>query len=565
MKRRIFRSTILVALAVLIASYAVITSFLYDHFGEMLERQMEDSLSLASEGVACAGLTYLENLSYDDFRLTWVAENGEVLFDSEAEEDAMENHRNREEVREALSGGEGEDRRYSSTVMEETLYYARRLEDATVLRISMSRASSLVLLLGMLWPIALVILLAAALSAWLAHHEARTITEPLNKLNLDHPLENQVYEELHPLLERIAQQHQQIDETLQELRRRKREFEESISGMKEGLVLFNEAGEILSVNPAAQQILGMDEQAVGQAFRAWESQKDVVRAMEECAQRGHGETRCVRNETEYQYDFSRIEADGQLVGTVLLIFDVTEQAQLERTRREFTANVSHELKTPLQSIMGSAELMESGMVQAEDLPRFVERIRTESARLVTLIEDIIRLSQMDTGMAFPVEDVDLLELSQEAAAATDRAAREKDIRMTVEGKPAVIVGVPQFLFELVYNLCDNAVKYNRVHGAVRVSIRETEQEVLLSVSDTGIGVPREHLPRIFERFYRVDKSHSRQSGGTGLGLSIVKHAAACHHAKVRMESEVGKGTVVTVAFPKGSGRQQERPGGLPEA
>lgn len=549
MKQKIFRSTVLAALVVLLASCTIIMSYLYDYFGGIQEQQLRDELSLAQAGVENFGLAYLEDINNHEYRLTWVAETGEVLFDSRALEQTMENHGDRDEIRTAFACGEGTESRYSSTMMEKTVYYARRLADGTVLRISASHATVGLLLLGMLWPIAMVMILAVVLSAVLAHRMAKNITEPLNRLNLDQPLENDVYEELSPLLERIHRQHRQIDRNLRELKRRKADFEQITACMQEGLVLMNEQGIVVSINPAALKIFQTDRSSVGRDFLTLEHRYEVGQALEMCFESGHGEARCFRNGVEYQFDFSRINTDGQTVGAVLLVFDVTEQAQAERTRREFTANVSHELKTPLQSIMGSAELMENGLVKPEDMPRFVGHIRTESSRLMSLIDDIIHLSQLDDGAQLPMEPVDLLDVVNEAAKAIAVAAQARNINISIQGTSAMVKGVPQLLFELVYNLCDNAVNYNVDHGSVCISVTSQENGVRLSVKDTGIGIPPEHIPRIFERFYRVDKSHSKESGGTGLGLSIVKHAAACHQAKVDIHSEVGKGTEITVLFP----------------
>lgn len=549
MKRKIFRSTMLVALAVLLASLAIVTSFLYNYFGGIQEQQMQDELGLAIAGVESSGRAYLQTLDCGEYRLTWITKDGQVLFDTQADADAMENHADRQEIRDALERGEGKDSRYSSTMMEKRLYYARRLPDDTVLRISVRRAAAWVLLLGMMQPVVVVLVLAVVLSALLARRQARRIMEPLNQLDLDRPLENDAYEELAPLLERIYRQHRQIDAQVQELKRRKEDFQQITASMKEGLILLNEEGRVISINPAAQTIFRVDDACIGKDFLTIERGCDVNRAMEQGFREGHGEVRCERNGTAYQFDFSRIESDGETVGAVLLVFDVTEQARLEQVRREFTANVSHELKTPLQTIMGSAELLENGLAKAEDVPRFVAHIRTESARLMALIDDILQLSRMDAGVPLPEEPVDLQDIAGEAVEAVRTAAEAKGVTIQLQGESAPMQGISRLLFELVYNLCDNGVKYNVEGGTVTVVVRPEGGKVRLQVQDTGIGIPSEHLPRIFERFYRVDQSHSRASGGTGLGLSIVKHAAACHHAQVDLQSTVGKGTMVTVVFP----------------
>lgn len=535
-------------MAVLLASFTIILTCLYDYFAGIQENQLKDELTLAAAGVEKSGLDYLEDLDYRRYRITWVAEDGNVIFDSAAEENTMENHAGRTEIKNAFASGEGADTRYSSTLMEKTIYYARRIQDGTVLRISVSRATAGLLVIGMFQPIAVVILLAIILSAVLAKKSANRITEPLLNLNLEQPLENDSYEELAPLLERIHRQHKQIVSAMRELKKRKDEFAQITQSMSEGLVLLNEQGIILAINPAAKRIFHADGKCVGKDFLTIERSYDISQALEKGNAEGHSEIRCKRDGSEYQFDFSRISSDEQTIGTVVLAFDITQQATAERTRREFTANVSHELKTPLQSIMGSAELIENGMVKQEDMHRFVGRIRTEASRLVSLIDDIIHLSQMDDAVQMPMESVDLYDIACEAMRSVQDAAAARDITLELNGQHHTVLGVPRLLFELVYNLCDNAVKYNVEHGSVQISLAQQGEQVVLAVKDTGIGIPAEHIPRIFERFYRVDKSHSKDSGGTGLGLSIVKHAAACHHAKVEIQSEVGKGTEVSVVF-----------------
>ena len=351
-------------------------------------------------------------------------------------------------------------------------------------------------------------------------------------------------------MKRINSQRTQIDEQMRDLERRTSQFEQITGSMNEGLVLLDDKGVILSINPAAQRLFGTDGTCVGRDFLTVDRTPTLNRAIQSTMADGHKEIRCERSGREYQFDISPIHAEGKVVGAVLLTFDVTEQAFAERNRREFTANVSHELKTPLQSIIGSAELMENGLVKEEDVPRFVGHIRQEAARLVTLIEDIIRLSQLDEGGELPREDVDLLALAQEAGSALQSAAQTAKVSVAVEGEPIHLTGVRRLLYEVVYNLCDNAIKYNVPGGSVTVIVSEVEKNAVLIVKDTGIGIPPEHQSRVFERFYRVDKSHSKASGGTGLGLSIVKHAVQYHGGKLELQSQEGKGTTVMVCLPK---------------
>ena len=552
MTRKIFLSIMAAAAVVLLCSVLIIMGCLYDYFGGVQERQLEDELALAQTGVECSGKTYLKALEGESYRLTWIAPSGEVLFDSQADESSMENHAQREEVRQALETGEGQSSRYSSTLLEKTIYYAKKLTDGSILRISISRATAGVLVMGMLQPMLVVLAAALILALVLAKRISARIVAPLNRLDLEKPLENDTYEELSPLLTRINQQRRQIDAQMRTLQQKKDEFAQITASMNEGLVLMNEKGTVLSINPAARALFHAEPDCVGRDFLTVERSHEISCAIRRALEEGHAELRVERGGHEYQLDISRIESEGTVIGAVLLAFDVTEQAFAERNRREFTANVSHELKTPLQSIMGSAELIENGLVKQEDMPRFVGHIRTEAARLVTLIEDIIRLSQLDEGGELPFEPVDLKKLAEEASASLASAAAEKQVTIRVHGDDRQITTVRRLASEIIYNLCDNAVKYNREGGSVDVTIDGTAHGAVVTVQDTGIGIPPEHQSRVFERFYRVDKSHSRQSGGTGLGLSIVKHAVQYLGGRIELESQPGKGTTMRVHFPDGN-------------
>ena len=549
MTKRIFRSTLLVGVAVLAASLVLVMGALYSYFGRVQESQLRDELSLAAVGVEKNGSDYLVQLRSEQYRITWLRGDGTVLYDTQADAATMENHAQREEVQQALATGEGESSRYSSTLLQKTVYYAKRLPDGTVLRLSAVRVTAGVLVLNMLQPILLVLATALILSGVLAGRLARRITEPLNRLDLEQPLENDTYEELAPLLRRMEHQRLLLRQQMDELKRRSEEFEQITGSMNEGLLLLDEAGTVLSINPAAQRLLGANTDCVGQDLLTVDRDVALSEAVREAKAQGHSEFRGQRNGREYQFDVTRIQSEGRTAGVVLLVFDVTERAFAERNRREFTANVSHELKTPLQGIIGSAELLENGMVKQEDVPRFVGHIRAEAQRLVTLIGDIIRLSQLDEGEPMPTEPVELLAVAQEAAENLQGAAAARDVTVTVEGEPVEIPGVKRLLYEIVYNLCDNAIKYNVAGGSVRLTVARCGAEAAVTVADTGIGIPTDQQSRVFERFYRVDKSHSKASGGTGLGLSIVKHAVQYHHGTIHLQSEVGKGTEIRVTFP----------------
>lgn len=549
MTKKIFQSILLVAGCVLLASLLIIMGFLYDYFGGVEENQLRDELSLAAAAVEDGGTDYLSQLTADRCRLTWIAADGSVLYDTKTNAESLENHASRAEVSQALATGTGESTRYSSTLMEKTMYYAQRLDDGTVLRISISRATVGMIAVGMIQPLLIVLIVALILSGLLARRLSRRIVDPLNSLDLEHPLDNDAYEELSPLLKRIHHQHVEIQTQLRELREKTDEFTQITGSMREGLVLLDEHGSILSINAAAQALFGADAQCVGRDFLTIERSHEISAAIQAAAADGHSEVRAERAGRVYQFDISRITSDGTFLGTVILAFDITEQEFAERNRREFTANVSHELKTPLQGIIGSAELIENGMVRPDDLPRFVGHIHAEAARLVTLIDDIIRLSQLDEGDAMPTEPVDLLAVSQEAAENLHDAAAARNVTVSVTGQPAVLPGVRRLIYEIVYNLCDNAIKYNRDGGRVDVTVAADAGGSSITVADTGIGIAPEHQARVFERFYRVDKSHSKASGGTGLGLSIVKHAVQYHHGRIELESTPGTGTTIRVVFP----------------
>ena len=550
MTKKIFRSPLLVAVCALLASLVLIMGCLYDYFAGLQSQALRDELTLAASGVSQGGETYLDTIDSNRYRLTWIAPDGTVLYDTQADTSTMETHAAREEVQQALAAGEGESSRYSQTLLEKTIYVARRIDDGSVLRICVSRQTLAVLLLGMLQPVLVILLAAMIFSALLAKRLSRRIVEPLNAIDLDHPLEAKAYDEIAPLLGRINRQHEQIDDQLRELQRKTDEFTHITQSMPEGLVLLDNKNVILSINPSASKLFSAQAGCVGQNFLTLDRSTDVSQAIDRARETGHSETRVELSGRIYQFDISRIESAGEKIGAVLLCFDITERETAEQARREFTANVSHELKTPLQGIIGSAELIENGMVKTEDMPRFIGHIGAEAQRLVALIADIIRLSQLDEGVEMPKENVELLSLAGEVAEDLRAAADKASVTITTDGQSSIVFGVRRLLYEMLYNLCDNAIKYNRPGGSVRIHVENREQEAAISVLDTGIGIAPEHQSRIFERFYRVDKSHSKASGGTGLGLSIVKHAAMYHGGKVALESEPGRGTEIRVTLPK---------------
>lgn len=549
MTKKIFKSILIVAGTVLLASIVIIMGCLYEYFSNIQKDKLADELDIAASAVELYGTDYLKNIDSERYRITWIQADGKVIYDTQAGADSMENHADRQEVKQALAEGEGSSSRYSDTLMEKTSYYARLLDDGSVLRVSTTYATAGLLVLGMLQPILVVLIAALVLSGILARRISKRIVEPMNSIDLDRPLENDTYEELSPLLNRINQQHKEIEMQMRYLKQRTDEFTQITESMKEGLILIDNKGNVLSINEAAQNILETDSDCIGQSFLSIERSRNINNAIQSAFEEGHSEIYAQYGSREYQVDISRIESGGETVGAVLLAFDITEQQNAQRNRREFTANVSHELKTPLQGIIGSAELIENGMVKPEDMPRFIGHIRKEASRLVTLIEDIIRLSQLDEGRQMPSEQVDLFELADEVKSVLEGACEAKNINMKLMGEHVFVDGVKRLLYEIIYNLCDNAVKYNNEGGIADIDISSDEKNAYITVRDSGIGIPQDQQERVFERFYRVDKSHSKESGGTGLGLSIVKNAVSYHNGTVSMKSEPGNGTEIRVALP----------------
>ena len=548
MTKKIFRSIITVAMVVLLASLFIASSFLYDYFNKSQVTQLKEELSLVATNVDKVGTEYFDNFDSSVFRFTLVSADGSVLYDSQAKAEDMENHLDREEIAEALENGNGSSARYSSTLTERTFYEATRLQNGNVLRISISQVTVGALILGMLPAICAIVLISIVVALVLSHKMAKSIVKPLNELDLENPAENETYEELTPILTKINKQHKQITRQMRELKQKSDEFEQITASMNEGLVLLDKKGIVLSINAAAKKLFSADETAVGRDFLTLDRSTDMSRAIEKALDGKRAEFREERNGSEYQFVINRTESDGKTVGIVILCFDVTETAFAERNRKEFTANVSHELKTPLQSIIGSAELLENGLVKPEDTKRFVGNIKNEATRLVSLINDIIRLSQLDEDSEPATESVDLYDVANEVVEILTVSAAKKQVELHLNGEPCVMNGIRRYLYEIIYNLCDNAIRYNKDGGKVIVDLKNKDSNIILSVSDTGIGIPDEHQSRIFERFYRVDKSHSKETGGTGLGLSIVKHAVAYHGGKIKLESTVNVGTTITVCF-----------------
>lgn len=524
---------------------------LYTYFTDGQMEQLKSQAKLIARGASEGGIAYLESLDDLNCRVTWVSGDGGVLYDSENSTDNLENHLQREEIQNALDYGYGESTRYSVTYMAYAVYVAQRLPDGSLIRLSMVQYTVPSLLLRVGQPICVVILVMIIVCLWLAYRLANVVVHPLNSLNLDDPLSNVGYEEIKPLLMRMDSQQRQMKANQVKLMRKQRELDTVTNNMCEGLVLMNESCTVLTMNPAAAKIMGLVRPYVGVNFLSLTHANVLEPLMQRALSGSHGEDVVELPLGQYQVDASPVRSGDKVSGVVLVMFDITEKRLAEVQRREFTANVSHELKTPLHAISGYAELLKSGMVQPEDVPGFSEKIYAEAQRMVRLVEDILKLSRLDEGARdMQREQVDLYVLASETVRMLTPAAEKVDVSISLTGESTRIVGIPQLLSGILMNLCTNAVKYNRPGGCVEVSVTDETDAVVLTVADTGIGIPAEHQQRIFERFYRVDKSHSKSVGGTGLGLSIVKHSALIHNAKVELESRENVGTTIRIRFPK---------------
>lgn len=550
MTKRIFRSILLVAAAVLLASFVLITGVLYDYFSNNQMEQLRAQTALAAQGVEKSGESYFAGLGSHGTRLTWIAADGTVLYDSTATAAKMENHADREEVSSALKTGMGESTRYSTTLMERQLYCAQRLHDGTVVRLSCEQYTPLMLVLGMLQPVIVIAAAALAVSGVLASGLSKRIVRPLNELRLDEPDKIETYPELAPLTDKLRSQQNQLRAQEKELRQRRDEFDAATENMIEGLVLLNERGTILSINKSATKLLDISRYCVGKDILLLNNSRQMQELLGRARSGEHCEMPVEHGGISYTVYASPVVSGERIAGTVLLVLDMTEKEKAEKLRREFSANVSHELKTPLHTISGCAELLANGMVKPDDIPRFAAQIQSESKRMIALIEDIIKLSHLDEGAGDMQRcDADLAAIARATVENLRPAAKAADVALSVNACPAVIKnGIPQLLEAIVYNLCENAIKYNRPGGFVKVSVEKNADGTVLTVEDNGIGIPAEQQERIFERFYRVDKSHSKEVGGTGLGLSIVKHAAALHNAKISMHSAPDEGTSISVVF-----------------
>lgn len=550
MTKKIFRTTLSATLGIVLVTILMIMGFLYNYFNHIQREQLRTQTALASQGISFEGKDYFENLKTLNVRITWVDNKGQVLYDTQSDAKHMKNHANRQEIKEAIKSGYGESTRWSATLTEKSIYAAQRLNNGTIVRLSVAQQTIFYLLLGMMSPLAIIILLAIILSVLIARYIAKKVSEPLNNIDLDHPLSNDSYEEITPLLRRLDSHQAKIQHQKLLLQKRQKEFDTIISKIKEGMILLDDQARIVSINAEALKLFQINDDWHGR-FMMEVSRDLTLKDLIDQGLKGKKKEANIDIENNHYRVLVRPTTDNNRVtGLVVLLFDVTDQLQMEQLQREFTANVSHELKTPLHVISGYSELLANQMVPNEEVPQFAAKIHKESERLVKLVEDIINLSHLDEQEKLPQETVNLYDLTQKVLEGLQAKADKKHIQINFNGEEAILRGNPVLLNSLVYNLCDNAITYNHEKGQVNVTLKNSPDTITLEVSDTGLGIAEKDKKRIFERFYRVDKSRSKIVGGTGLGLSIVKSALDFHNGSIKVDSHLGQGTTMTVLLHK---------------
>lgn len=550
MNKKIFRSSMLTVFLVLVAAITLIMGVLFHVFEKQIQAELMNEAEFLAHAVENEGTGYFDNLKSMNNRITLVNQNGTVLFDSVADISTLDNHGDREEIREAMEYGKGMSIRYSTTLTEKTVNCALRLSNGSILRVSTEQYTVITILLGMLQPILVIMLIALILTLVLSSRVSRSIIDPINRLDLETPENNDTYEELTPLLRKIADQKQTIEKQLSDAHKTQKEFNLITENMSEGFLVIDQDANLLTYNPAALKLLDITP-PYDRSVLLFCRTKEFRNVISDALSGKRAENIMVREERSYSLIANPVFQEEAVLGAVIVILDITESEKRDTLRREFTANVSHELKTPLTSISGFAELMKAGNVAKEDTIDFSKSIYDEAQRLITLVNDIIKLSELDgQSISYEKEPVDLYELSEEVIGRLKNESDKRNVALHLIGNNAEIMGVRKILDEMLYNLCDNAIKYNKEGGKVEIMVSQTQDSVNVMVRDTGIGIPAAHQGRVFERFYRVDKSHSKKVGGTGLGLAIVKHGAIYHHAKISMESSTDTGTAISLTFSK---------------
>ena len=551
MTKKIFKSIMFVCALVLTVGLAAVMGILYSNFDGQMRKELSKEAAYLAYGVEQQGVDYLKNIKDKSARITYIDQDGTVLFDNEADVSEMKNHSDRTEFQKAEKYGAGESSRYSDTLSEKTIYYALRLKDGTVLRVSGTQDSVLALVENLIFPLCGLLCLMLILSGIMASAISKRIVKPINELDLESPKENQVYEELSPLLSKIHRQNREIQNQLELAKQQQEEFSLITENMQEGLIVIDKYTMILSANSSAWNLFHMDRVCQGESVYCLDREEEFRHAIEQVLSGEHTELVLKLNGSDIQLIANPVIRDKKTEGAVVLLVNVTEKLERESLRREFSANVSHELKTPLTSISGFAEIMQGGLVKCEDIPQFAGRIYKESQRLLQLVEDVIQISQLDEEKtSYTWEPVDVYQVCKNAFESLKEKAKRLNVHLYICGEYMKMEAVRTLLEEAIYNVCDNAIKYNRNDGSVSVFLTQTAQEIQIVVKDTGVGIPKEDQDRVFERFYRVDKSHSKEIGGTGLGLSIVKHAVGALKGSVILRSEEGNGTEITLRFPK---------------
>ena len=551
MTKKIFKSIMFVCALVLAVGLAAVMGILYSNFDGQMRKELSKEAAYLSYGVEQQGVDYLKNIKDKSARITYIDQDGTVLFDNEADVSEMKNHSDRTEFQKAEKYGAGESSRYSDTLSEKTIYYALRLKDGTVLRVSGTQDSVLALVENLIFPLCGLLCLMLILSGIMASAISKRIVKPINELDLESPKENQIYEELSPLLSKIHRQNREIQNQLELAKQQQEEFSLITENMQEGLIVIDKYTMILSANSSAWNLFHMDRVRQGESVYCLDREEEFRHAIEQVLSGEHTELVLKLNGSDIQLIANPVIRDKKTEGAVVLLVNVTEKLERESLRREFSANVSHELKTPLTSISGFAEIMQGGLVKNEDIPKFAGRIYKEAQRLLQLVEDVIQISQLDEEKTSYVwEPVDVYQVCKNAFESLKEKAKRLNVHLYICGERMKMEAVRTLLEEAIYNVCDNAIKYNRNDGSVSVFLTQTAQEIQIVVKDTGVGIPKEDQDRVFERFYRVDKSHSKEIGGTGLGLSIVKHAVGALKGSVILRSEEGNGTEITLRFPK---------------
>lgn len=551
MTKKIFKSIMFVCALVLAVGLAAVMGILYSNFDGQMRKELSKEAAYLAYGVEQQGVDYLKNIKDKSARITYIDQDGTVLFDNEADVSEMKNHSDRTEFQKAEKYGAGESSRYSDTLSEKTIYYALRLKDGTVLRVSGTQDSVLALVENLIFPLCGLLCLMLILSGIMASAISKRIVKPINELDLESPKENQIYEELSPLLSKIHRQNREIQNQLELAKQQQEEFSLITENMQEGLIVIDKYTMILSANSSAWNLFHMDRVRQGESVYCLDREEEFRHAIEQVLSGEHTELVLKLNGSDIQLIANPVIRDKKTEGAVVLLVNVTEKLERESLRREFSANVSHELKTPLTSISGFAEIMQSGLVKCEDIPQFAGRIYKESQRLLQLVEDVIQISQLDEEKtSYTWEPVDVYQVCKNAFESLKEKAKRLNVHLYICGEYMKMEAVRTLLEEAVYNVCDNAIKYNRNDGSVSVFLTQIAQEIQIVVKDTGVGIPKEDQDRVFERFYRVDKSHSKEIGGTGLGLSIVKHAVGALKGSVMLRSEEGNGTEICMKFPK---------------